>query len=142
MADGATRNMIKKSSQKASAMIDPLMTKCKETITPKVLKFCNVDLSSIMPTGFTRDDKYQNCVVAPLKILLDKNDRPRLIDCGNLHISRNLLNSCKGRKRLYEVYKVFNNSDKDSSTKKIIETFFKHIFQDFDEHIEWMMKNL
>ena len=36
---------------------------------------------------------------------------------------------------------MFNNSDKDSSTKKIIETFFKHIFQDFDEHIEWMMKN-
>ena len=141
VADGATRNMIKKSSQKPSAMIDPLMTKCKETITPKVLKFCNVDLSSIMPTGFTRDDKYNNCIVAPLKILLDKNDRPRLLDCGNLHIARKLLNSCKGRKRLYEVYKVFNNSDKDSSTKKIIETFFKHIFQDFDEHIEWMMKN-
>ena len=74
-------------------MIDPLMTKCKETITPKVLKFCNVDLSSIMPTGFTRDDKYNNCIVAPLKILLDKNDRPRLLDCGNLHISRKLLNS-------------------------------------------------
>ena len=71
---GHCQRKIKKSSQKASAMIDPVMTKCKESITPKMIKFCNVDLSSIMPTGFTRDNKYTNCIVAPLKILLDKND--------------------------------------------------------------------
>ena len=81
--------MITKSSQKTAAMIDPLMTKCKESITSKMIKFCNVDLSSIMPTGFTCDDKYTNCIVAPMKILLDKNDRPRLIDCSNLHINPN-----------------------------------------------------
>ena len=140
-AGGSTRLMIEKSSQHASAMIDPLMIKCKETITPKVVKFCNLDLTSIMPNGFVRDDKYTNCIAAPLKVLLDKNDRPRLVDCANMHIPRKLLASSKGRKRYYEVYKVFSNSDKNSTTKKIIETFFKHIFQDFDEHIEWMMDN-
>ena len=141
VANGVTREMITKSSQKTSAMIDPLMRQCKENLTPKMLKFCNVDLSSTMPAGFTRDDKYPNCITTPMKNLLDKNDRPRLIECGNLHIARKLLNSCKGRKRLYEVYKVFGNSDKDSITKKIIESFFKYIFQDFDEHIDWMMEN-
>ena len=141
MSGGSTRLMITKSSQHASTMIDPLIIKCKDTITPEVLKFCNLDLSSIMPNGFVRDDKYTNCIVTPLKVLLDKNDRPRLIDCANLHIPRKLLNSSKGWKYYYEVYKVFNNSVKDSSTKRIIETFFKHIFQDFDEHIEWMMNN-
>ena len=76
--------MITKSSQKTSAMIDPLMTQCKDKITPKMLKFCNVDLSSVMPAGFTRDDKYPNCITTPMKNLLDNNDRPRLIECGNV----------------------------------------------------------
>ena len=40
----------------------------------------------------------------------------------------------------HEIYKVFGNSDKKSTTKKIIVSFLKSIFQDFDKHIEWMME--
>ena len=141
VTDGNPRSIIEKSSQVTMPIIDELMTACKEQITPNMVKFASLDLTSILPILYTRDDKYNNCITCPLKNLLHKNDRTKLIECADIHLPRNLITPSKGRRRVYEVYSVFNNSAKKSPTKLIVKSFFKSIFQNFDEHIEWMMKN-
>ena len=139
--DGNPRSIIEKSSQVTMPMIDEVMTECKEQITQNMVKFASLDLTSILPKIYTRDDKYNNCITCSLKSLLHKNDRTKLIECADIHLPGNLITFSKGRRKLYEVYSIFNNSDKNSPTKLIIESFFKSICQNFDEHIEWMMNN-
>lgn len=137
---GDAKHLIEKSSQNARPLIDEVMEECKERITSNMIKFASVELNRVLPKVFTRDDKYSNCITAALKHLLHKNDRTRLLECANITIPSKLLGASKGRKSQYEVYRVFNNDETDSPTKSIIESFFKSIFKNFDEHIEWMMK--
>ena len=139
--EGNLHHIIEKSSQIAKPIIDELMENCKEVVFKNMVKFASVDLSSVLPKVFTLDDKYTNCITVALKHMLYKHDRTRLLECSHITIPSNLISACKGRKSHYEVYKVLNNYEKDSPTKSIIESFFKSIFQNFDEHIEWMMEN-
>ena len=140
-SEGNAKQELKKSSQVAIPIIDETMIENKQLINRNIKKFASIDLTTVVPQGFYRDDKYPNCIAVPLKSLLNKTDRPKLIDCGDLHIHHKYFPTNKGRKRCYEVYKVLENHLQTSTTKDIISLFFKTIFQNFDEHIDWMMEN-
>ena len=106
-AEGNPTSIIEKSSQIALPIIDELMTECKEQITQNMVKFASLHLNSTLPKIYTRDDQYNNCITCPLKNLLHKKDRTKLIECADIHLPSNLINLAKGRRRLYEVYKLF-----------------------------------
>ena len=139
--DGNTRHNIQKSSQHSRTIIDELMYTCKESINRTTVKFASLELNSVLPKNVYIDEMYPNCITTGLKYLLHKDDRPRLIDCGNMHVHTKYFNICKSRKKYYELYRVLNNHLKSSPTKECIREFFRSIFQNFDEHIDWMMEN-
>ena len=139
--EGNSRHIIEKSSQKSRTIIDELMHECKECLNFTTVKFASLELTTVLPKNFYIDEKYPNCIATGIKYLLHKYDRQRLIDCGNMHVHPKYFQTCKSRKKYYEIYKVCNNHLLSSPTKGIIESFFKHIFENFDEHIDWMMEN-
>ena len=138
---GDLKEAISKSSQTPLTIVDCLMEDTQNKVNSNTIKFATLTLKNTLPKGFFQDTKYKNCLVTSLQKIITPNDRKLLIDVANINLSKKDSLHIPGRRKAYEVYRVFNNQRKNSSTKNIISCFFKGIFKNFDSHIDWMMDN-
>lgn len=138
---GDIKEAISRSSQTPLTIIDGLMEDNRNKISSNTIKFANLNLENTLPKGFFVDTKYKSCVVTSLQKIVTPNDRKLLIDAANTNLSKKDSQYTPGRRKAYEVFRVFNNHRKNSTTKTVIRDFFRSIFKNFDEHIDWMMDN-